>query len=363
MRAVLLLAAFSMAVGLASAPALAHDAPTGAESSAPVAAINGAEPTVAAARWQGSILLFDQSMTTQTVGVGTAYQSYDPTYEWWVALKPKYALYQRGKNAVTANLWVNAYLELTNSDTTTQGHELLLGPTYLWANYARSVRDRGGYKTAATIGPRFTFPTDKAAYDAGQVLGAGAIGSLSQTFPLAGPGARAFTGARLGVGNTYTHAFDQCAAPCGGNFQRLREDLNGISVPSDLLSGAMMVHDSLSISLLGELQVTRKLDLSLSYVVINYWLNPVPSGYVIRTDTGDVTPMTNVDPTTYRVSTWLTATLSYDLGDALALSAGYYNLANQLAPYGTRRDPLWSPAARFFLTVTGKLDAIYRHLR
>ena len=44
----------------------------------------------------------------------------------------------------------------------------------------------------------------------------------------------------------------------------------------------------------------------------------------------------------------------------LALSAGYYNLANQLAPDGTRRDPLWSPSARFFLTVTANLDAIKR---
>jgi hypothetical protein len=75
-----------------------------------------------------------------------------------------------------------------------------------------------------------------------------------------------------------------------------------------------------------------------------------------------VTPTTNVDPATTRVNTWLTAALSYDVNDALAVSAGYYNLANQLAPYGTRRNPAWSPAARFFLTVTGNLDAIYRRL-
>jgi hypothetical protein len=354
-----------LGVGLASAPARAHDAPTGAESGTigATGATGGTEPTATPSRWQGSILLFDQSITTQTVGVGPAYQSYDPTYEWWVALKPKFALWERGRNAVTAHLWMNAYLELTNSDTTTEEHELLLGPTYLWASYARSIRLQRGYKTAATIGPRFTFPTDKAAYDAGQILGAGAIGSLSQTFPLAGPGARAFSGARLGVGNTYSHLFDRCQAPCDGNFQRLREDLNGLSVPSDLLSGAMIVHDSLSVSLLSELQVTRKLELSLAYIVINYWLYPAPSGYQVRTATGPVTPMTNADPTTYRVNTWLTATLSYDVNDALAISAGYYNLANQLAPYGTRRDPLWSPAARFFLTLTGKLDTIYRHLR
>jgi hypothetical protein len=76
--------------------------------------------------------------------------------------------------------------------------------------------------------------------------------------------------------------------------------------------------------------------------------------------TGCVTPMTNADPTAYRVNTWLTASLTYDVSDELAVSAGYYNLTNQLAPDGTRRDPLWSPSARFFLTVTANLDAVKR---
>src|SRR5882724_713502 len=40
--------------------------------------------------WSGSILLFDQSVTTQTVGVGADYNSADPVYEWWVAFKPRY---------------------------------------------------------------------------------------------------------------------------------------------------------------------------------------------------------------------------------------------------------------------------------
>src|SRR4029078_2374130 len=139
-------------------------------------------PDAAASRWRGSILLFDQSTTTQTVGVGGDYQSYDPTYEWWLAFKPRYAIFDRGRDALTVNLWMNAYLELTNSDTTTRAHEILLGPTYLWASYARVLRERGGWKTSAALGPRFTLPTDKAAFDAGQLLGLGAIGGGTQTF-------------------------------------------------------------------------------------------------------------------------------------------------------------------------------------
>jgi hypothetical protein len=351
---------------LAGAPAQAHDAPAGDASPvggpAVAAAAGAIAPDAAASRWRGSILLFDQSTTTQTVGVGGDYQSYDPTYEWWLAFKPRYAIFDRGRDALTVNLWMNAYLELTNSDTTTRAHEILLGPTYLWASYARVLRERGGYKTSAALGPRFTLPTDKAAFDAGQILGLGAIGGATQTFPLAGARARAFTGARLGFATTYSRFVDRATSPIDGELHRLREDLNGRSVSSDVLSGAMMIRDSLSVSVLGDVHILRRLDLALSYVVINYWLYPVPTYQNCAPVTGCVTPMTNADPTAYRVNTWLTASLTYDVSEELALTAGYYNLTNQLAPDGARRDPLWSPAARFFLTVTANLDAVRRRL-
>jgi hypothetical protein len=339
----------------------AHDTPNGADATPAVSAASGAiSPDTPGGRWRGSILLFDQSMTTQTVGVGGNYQSYDPTYEWWLAFKPRYTIFDRGRDALTVNLWINAYVELTNSDSTTRAHELLLGPTYLWASYARVLRDRGGTKTSAALGPRFTLPTDKGAFDAGQILGLGAIGGATQTFPLAGPRARAFTEARLGFATTYTRFLDRATSPVDGDLHRLREDLNGLSVSSDVLSGAMMIHDSLSVSVLGDVHILRRLDLALSYVAINYWLYPVRTYQDCAPLTGCVTPMTNADPTTYRVNTWLTASLTYDVTDELAVSAGYYNLTNQLAPDGTRRDPLWSPSARFFLTVTANLDAIRR---
>jgi hypothetical protein len=55
------------------------------------------------------------------------------------------------------------------------------------------------------------------------------------------------------------------------------------------------------------------------------------------------------------VSTWLTASLAYDVSRMLAVSVGYYNRANQIGPDGQRRNPLWSPDARFFVTVTGSI--------
>ena len=128
------------------------------------------------------------------VGRGGTIRATIPTYEWWIALKPQLTVFDRGRDALTLNLWLNAYLELTNSDTTTREHELLLGPTYLWASYGRVLRDRGGYRTSVSSGPRATLPTDKAAFDAGEILGLGAVGGAGQAFPLGGPGARAVHG-------------------------------------------------------------------------------------------------------------------------------------------------------------------------
>lgn len=351
-------------LGLASSagPAAAHDDVGGVEASPSVTRPGAPAEDGAPTRWKGSILLFDQSLTTQTVGVGADYQTYDPTYEWWVAFKPKYTLFERDKDSVSLNLWMNVYLELTNSDTTTEYHELLLGPTYLWATYNRTVRDVRGYKTAVTVGPRANLPTDKAAYDTSQLIELGALGNASQTFPLRGEGARALQGGRLAVGAIYGHPFDRYTAPVNGDLHQLRDDFNGISVIDDQIAGEMNVRNALSVALSGELQLVRRLNLSLSYVIINQWRYPTPAGQ-LSPDTGPASIMSIAAPTTYSVKTWLTASVAYDLTDELSASIGYYNLSGQLAPDGTRRSPLWSPSARFFLTLTANLDAVYRRIR
>ena len=112
----------------------------------------------------------------------------------------------------------------------------------------------------------------------------------------------------------------------------------------------------------GDLRILSKLELSLSYVWLNAWAYATGATMPIPLLTGTAQPMTVTDPTTYRLSTWTTAAVTYEPTDDFSVSLGYYNLASQLAPDGTRRNPLWSPNARFFLTLTGNLDVIYARL-
>lgn len=123
--------------------------------------------------WHGSTLTFNQSATTQTLGVGADYQSANPTYEWWLAFRPRYYFYETKATALSVNGWANLFLELTNSDTTTRRREPTIGPTYLWVAYARTLSENGGYKTVFTVAPRVTLPTDKAARLSGQYFGVG----------------------------------------------------------------------------------------------------------------------------------------------------------------------------------------------
>jgi hypothetical protein len=206
-------------------------------------------------------------------------------------------------------------------------------------------------------------PTDKAARDSGQILGAGASAGVSQTFPLLGSSARACRGARLGFAAIYNRPFDRATAPVNDSIHQLRQDVAGRTVISDQLRGEMNVNNALTLSFSGDIQLLRRLSVAASYVLLNAWVNAPSDVPICSTLTGCVTPMSISDPTTYRASTWLTASLGYELFDELSLSVGYYNLASQIAPDGTRRNPFWSPNARVFLTVVGNLDAIYERLR
>jgi hypothetical protein len=82
----------------------------------------------------------------------------------------------------------------------------------------------------------------------------------------------------------------------------------------------------------------------------------------VNTQTGSVTPSRVQDPQTFTVSPWFLANVDYELMPEFTLGLGYYNFTNQLAPDGTRRNPLWSPDARVFFDITANLDEIYTTL-
>jgi len=311
--------------------------------------------------WRGSVLLFDQSATTQTVGLGKDYQSADQTYELWFALKPRYTFYETKTTALSVGLWTNLYLELTNSDTTTTEHEPVLGATIVSAAISQTLWEQAGYKTSFSLGPRVTLPTDKESRNSGRYLSIGASGGLSQTIPMAGKAAPSFNYVKLGVSSIYGHPLNRYTTPTNEDIQQPRQDVAGRLVFDNQLRFGMNTRDSISVTFSAGVALLPKLELGLSYVITNSWTYwPTPAN-VLTTPTGPAAPQSIDNPTNHRVGTWALASIDYEALDEMSVGVGYYNQTGQIGPDGQRRSPLWSPDARIFLTVTGNLDIIFNH--
>ena len=313
--------------------------------------------------WRGSTFLFDQSVTTQTLGMGKDYQSRNDVYEWWFAFKPRYTFFERGKEALSLHVWMNLYLELTNSDTTATQHEPVIGPTTLWGLYTYTFYENAGYRTAASIGPRMTLPTDRASRNAGQLFGLGAMAAATQTVPLAPEGAKALTSLRLGFSAIFIHPFNRATTPVNGDLEQPRQDVAGRSIASDQLRPGMNVANALTLLFTGGVQLLPRLGFGVSYVIGNSWAYAPTDVPICSVQTGCTSPTSFGEPPSFRVSTWALASLDYDAVDEMTVSLGYYNLTSQIGADGERRNPFYSPDARFFLTLTGNLDIIYERLR
>jgi hypothetical protein len=202
-------------------------------------------------------------------------------------------------------------------------------------------------------------PTDKAARDAGQYFVLGVSVGGAQALPLRGKNVRVLRGLRLGASAVYNHPFWAATTPINDDIHQLRQDLGGRTIVDDQLRGPMNTKHALNLYFTGDLQILSRLAFAASYVLLQQWsYEPTPA--VVPTMTGPVVVGPGVaDPTTYRVTTWLTSSFDYTLTNELLVSFGYLNRALQLGPDGTRRSPFWSPEARLFLTVTCRLDAFY----
>ena len=192
------------------------------------------------------------------------------------------------------------------------------------------------------------------------IVGMGAASGLSQAIPLAGKGARAFNSMSLGISGTYGHPLNRATTAVNSNLNQQRQDAAGRTFPSDQLRAGMNVQHTVNVFATAGLQITPKLGLGVTYVIMNSWTYTPKDVPICVALTGCTEPLRVNDPQHYRVSTWALASFDYDATDELSVSLGYYNQTNQIGLDGERRKPLWSPDARIFFTLTGNLDAIYR---
>jgi hypothetical protein len=306
-----------------------------------------------------SVLVLDQSMTTQTVDFGATPQSYVPLYELWLSFRPRYSFDDHWSVRARFDLTK----ELTNSQPTTYQNEDVFGDVWTDLVYATKL-DALWRGTRASLGLRALWPTSKSSQGNGTYVRLGLRGGADHRFRLRGPDAPALNDFHVGVSFSYLHPFTAATTPTSyGGFGYTRQDVDERSFVSDQLTGQTLPEHVLWLTVDAGLQITPRLSFSADLIFINDW-HYAPTDQSIHILTGNANPNATGD-TQYISSRWFTTELDYELFDELGLSIGYYNLTNALAPDGTQRSLFgpnniwWSPDARFFFDVTANLDVLF----
>lgn len=312
--------------------------------------------------WRDTWLVWQNTVSSQTIHIGGSYQSSDPTYEMSVWIRPRYYIIDTDNEILNVGGRIDLIREFTNSDVTTEKDETTLSDATLYTSYGRRLAGHGDHGTfARLVLPILTFPTSKFSSSNGTILGVGTELRLTQAMPLAGPDSPVFK--RLSVAGAvgYTHTFTRAVVPTDPELRRVRMEPDGNTVPGDQLVGAAFPEHELQLSVRLAAEITDRFSLFMEGSYRPEWKYGFGNVYVTNeTSTGPALVGTGgTSPTRYLALTEFEAFLDYQITDGLGAAIGYINLEQQPAPDGQRRSILWSPGAQFYFQIVGQLDAIY----
>jgi hypothetical protein len=320
------------------------------------------EPAPVKLRWRDTWLIWDNAVTTQTVGIGKDYLSADPTYVMTGSFRPRYYLYDgEDQEAIYLAGRVDVIHEFTNSDVTTERGETTLSDAVLLSAYRRMLAKSPGYETIGTIRlPILTLPTSKFSMDNGTIMGLGTELRLSQSMPLAGEKWSVFKTIQLAGIAEYKHTFTVATTGTNPDLRYVRMDPLGRAIPGDQLAGAAFPEHELALTAYLIANVTDKLSLFVDAQYRPTWKYAFSTVPIQNVQTGmPANPMLPPSPNTYVPISGFEAYVDYTPIDQLSFDIGYINLAPQPGLDGQRRTLFYSPGAQFYLSVIGHLDSIY----
>ncbi|GAC1352089.1 MAG: hypothetical protein NVS3B20_06850 [Polyangiales bacterium] len=302
--------------------------------------------------WRGSQFLFDQSVTTNSFDKA-AQLSYSPLYEWWLSPRVYYSFSEHVKVGARFDFFKEMF---TNHVETTDRGEWVVGDPWLTAGYSDTAKFINNHPlTRWSLNLLVRPPLSKESRANGQYFAAGPGGNFTVGFNVRGPSAKTFQTASLGVSASFSHAFTKSTTPTGFNgFCRPGTGVGGENLAcNDQVRSGTTVGDSLIYAANGTLDITKDLGLSLSYIVINQFSYEPGDAYF----NGAYVPR-NPNDTHFRQLSWALASFDYDVAKEFSVGVGYYNLNTVIGLDGKFSNPLWSPDARVFLSLTAHLDAI-----
>jgi hypothetical protein len=318
------------------------------------------EPAPVKLLWRDTWLIWDNAVTTQTVGIGKNYLSADPMYEMSGSFRPRYYLYDGEDDAIYLAGRIDVVREFTNSDVTTERGETTLSDAVLLSGYRRTFAKSPGYETIGALRlPIFTFPTSKFSMDNGTIMGLGTEARVTQSMPLAGEKWAVFKTITFGAIAAYNHTFTVATQPTNPDLRRVRMDPLGRTVPGDQLAGAAFPEHELSLSARLIADITDRMSFFVEALYRPTWKYAFSATKDCFVQTGCAPVMRPASPNTYVPVSGFEAYIDYTPIDQLSIDLGYINLAQQPGLDGQRRTLFYSPGAQFYLSVIGHLDSIY----
>lgn len=291
-------------------------------------------------------------MTTGTVFRGQT-QDYNPTVESNLWLLPRYAINDAWQLRARA---IISY-EYTNSDATTYRNEPLLSDTTLQLFYRKVPKLPLGIQPSLAL--NMGIPTSKISRARTQVVAPGVTLQLVRPFEhlLGGEGA-------LLSSVVYTHPFYQSRTAevldprPAGSFQCM-----GGNGCQDLLTGTMNPSDTLSYSLLFEMQ-WGKWNPAVYYLGATQWAY-TPKEVLNPVDGTPVASPAGFGPTSVRQTHYFSAWLDYNFNSWFTGEVGFWNATSALNGAGGLANPIFNRYGdtRVYIGASFQLDNLVKALQ
>lgn len=346
-------------------------ASTPSDRSAPSASPTSSGGGSAPLPWRGSVFIFDQSVSAETI-VPNATLTYRPSYQWWISIRPRWAL----TPTITLTARQDITLEWFNTADTTTFREPQLGD--LWTDVIyRGLPPVWGVRTV--VGARVQWPLSLASRARGTYFTLGAVVSMNRAFDK-------FAGGSLSLGLAFVGSHPFTRYTSGGNIvvdrgpdgsldparygcmiARPRGDVGESTniATCDYMDAAMNPAFSLATMFTAGYQTPLpQLSLTAMLLLFNAWLYQTPDAVLCDRMAGCHEVPRASDDNRLRQSTWVLLSADYEVVNWLSLSLGYYSFRSVLDPNGRYGNPFYSPngSSRLFLTATVALDALYTTL-
>jgi hypothetical protein len=325
-------------------------------------------------RWRGTTFTWNHAATTTLLGVGRDnIGSEDESYGWTFNVRPKFYILDRPADTLVASADFGWETELTNGPTAKRNdtflQDLTLGLAYSRVLWEPSGKNKGEYKTSASLAGRLRFPlseySSESGPNGGKYLTTYLGPRVSQDIKLLGKKADGLNTLSLSLDVTWRHLFASSYTPTNSTLDNEVQNASGQTVISDQITGASYAMNSLVTTLQIGLPIYKGLELSTTFAHVARFKPDFEAGGddsecdVEIDNEGCIGVERLEDRTLYQPATLFGIGLGYGILDVVNVEIGYQNLARAIGADGTRRNIFYSPDAQFYVDLTANLDAIY----